>query len=205
MPSYVELVKIVQELYIKNNIIEEKLNHMQKWVNKKKQKINIISWLNTNISPTLCFNEWVNSYTIYESDYIYLLENTNIYQTVEQIFIYNLKESTNIIYPITCFSEKIGKFYIYDDNVWRQYENNDFFSLLKKIQNKLITILTAWQLKNVNILSSNDRLSNQFNKSIIKLMDISITENNNFSKFKSIFYNYLKKDMKCLIECEYEF
>jgi hypothetical protein len=203
IPSFLELVKIVQELHIKNSKMEEKITNMQKWVDKKKQKIDILNWLDVNVTPTLSFNDWVCSNIIRESDYIYLLENT-IYQTVQQILIYNLTLS-NTVYPIMCFSEKVGNFYIYDNNVWRHYDNDDFFKLLRKIRNELIDIITAWQLTNENELSSNDRLSNQFNKSIIKLMDISITENNNFGKFKSGLYNYLKKDMKCIIEYEYEF
>ena len=38
-PTYEQLVKIVQELTFKYVKMEEKLEHLQKWVNQKKQKI----------------------------------------------------------------------------------------------------------------------------------------------------------------------
>ena len=204
IPKYGDLVNIVQQLTIKQNDMEEQLKTMQKWVDKKKKKINIINWLKTNIIPTLTFNDWISSFEIRQEHFEILLENT-IYYTVQQIFECNLNELSNAIYPFTCFSQKVGIFYVYEDSKWRQSINNDIFALLRIIQNKLITILSQWQSANQREIDKDDRLSNQFNKSIIKLMNISIVENVHFSRFKNGFYNYLKRDMNCLIEYEYEF
>lgn len=204
IPSYIQLVKIVQQLSIQNNKMEQQLKDVQKWVDKKKKKINVITWLNTNIKPTLTFNEWITSYEVRQNHYECLLDNT-IFHTVQQIFECNLNELKNTVYPFACFSQKNGTFYVYEDTIWRQAINDDLFDLLKLIQNKLITVLTKWKTENLNRINGNDRLSDQFNKSIIKLMDISITQNAAFGKFKTGFYNYLKMDMKCLIEYEYEF
>lgn len=205
IPSYIQLVKIVQQLSIQNNKMEQQIKELQKWVDKKKKKINVITWLNTNIKPTLTFNEWITSFEIRQHHFEHLLENT-IFESVQQIFECNLTELNNAIYPFTCFSQKNGTFYIYDEkNMWRQAVNEDLFDLLKIIQSKLINVLTKWKNENKTRLDENDRLSEQFNKSIIKLMDISITHNAAFGKFKTGFYNYLKMDMKCLIEYEYEF
>jgi hypothetical protein len=204
IPNYGELVKIVQQLTIKHHHMEEQLNTMQKWVDKKKKKINIINWLKTNIIPTLTFNEWISSFEVHQHHYEYLLENT-IFQSVQQIFECNLNELSNAIYPFTCFSQKVGIFYLYEDDKWRQASTDDILDLLIIIQKKVIDTLTQWQIENQKEINGNDKLSCQFNKSIIKLMDISITQNAHFGKFKTGFYNYLKMDMNRLIEYEYEF
>jgi len=204
IPKYGDLVNIVKELTIKQNKMEEELKAMQKWVDKKKKKINIKNWLTTNIIPTLDFNEWITTFEIREEHFKILLENS-IHYTVQQIFEFNLNDLSDAIYPFTCFSQKVGVFYLYNDSNWRQAISNDIFALLRIIQNKLITILSQWQTENQLTLDRDDRLANQLNKSIIKLMDISIIENAHFSKFKNVFYNYLKRDMNCLIEYEYEF
>ena len=49
-PTHYQLVKIVQELTLKMTKMEEKMEQMQKWVDKTKKKINVLEWLNwTNI------------------------------------------------------------------------------------------------------------------------------------------------------------
>ena len=49
IPKYGDLVNIVKELTIKQNKMEEELKAMQKWVDKKKKKINIKNWLTQNM------------------------------------------------------------------------------------------------------------------------------------------------------------
>ena len=53
IPSHSQLVKIVQELTLKMMKMEEKMEEMQKWVEKKRRKLNIVSWLNSSVTPTV--------------------------------------------------------------------------------------------------------------------------------------------------------
>ena len=77
IPSHSQLVKIVQELTLTLIKTEEKMAEMQKFINKKKQKLNIILWLNTNIVPNIGFLEWVHSSLIVKSRHFEnLMENT---------------------------------------------------------------------------------------------------------------------------------
>ena len=45
------------ELGQKYNRLEEKVDEMSKWITKKKKKINILEWLNTNITPIISFDK----------------------------------------------------------------------------------------------------------------------------------------------------
>ena len=49
IPSNKKLYKILLELGSKFNKLEEKVDEINKWVIKKKKKINVIEWLNTNV------------------------------------------------------------------------------------------------------------------------------------------------------------
>ena len=66
LPNHLELVKIVQELTFKLIKMEEKMGEMQKWVDKKKKKLNVIVWLNANVVPTIGFLEWINTLFVVE-------------------------------------------------------------------------------------------------------------------------------------------
>lgn len=209
IPSYSELVKIVQELTMKQIKLEEKLEEMKKWVNIRKKKINIVTWLNTNIIPSVGFTEWVNNYIIVMPEHFEnLIENTLFY-TVQQIFEYNLTNKDNFVYPIRCFTQKAGIFYIGDKKEdgtaeWRQLILEDMVLLLRIIQNRVIRELTKWKMDNQHKFKDNDKISTLFNKAVIKLMNISFTPDVTMSRIKNGLFNYLKTDLKNMIEYDFE-
>lgn len=210
IPSHHQLVKIVQELTLKMIKMEEKMEHMQKWVDKKKRKLNIVMWLNNNINPSIGFLEWVHTYILVKPDHFENLMENTIFHSIQQIFEDNLCEKTDFIYPICCFSQKNGVFYICDKNndgspEWRQLVLTDIILILKTIQNGLIKELTKWKLDNKHKFDENDKISILFNKAVIKLMNISFSQDNNLSRIKNNLYNYLKTDLKSVVEFDFEF
>jgi|Laugresbdmm110sn_1035088.scaffolds.fasta_scaffold20282_3 hypothetical protein len=207
-PTHYQLVKIVQELSLKIVKMEESMEEMKKWVDKKKQKLDIITWLNTNIIPTIGFLEWVNTQIIVKPEhFIYLMENT-IFQTIQQIFEENICDKSDFICPISCFSQKNGVFYICEKKrdgtaEWKKLVLEDFILLLRIAQKGITRELTKWKEQNQHKFDDS-RISVIFNKAVIKLMDISFSQDNNMSRMKNGLYNYLKKDLKSF-EYEFEF
>ena len=200
IPNHYQLAKIVQELTLKMFKMEEKMEEMKKWVDKKKRKVNVISWLNINIIPTIGFLEWVKiSFVIKEEDFISLIDNT-LFHTVQQIFEYNLCEKNDFIYPIKCFTQKQGNFYICEKKPdgspeWKPLELQDMVLLMKTIQRGLINQLTNWKKDKQQEFGDNDKMAILFNKTVIKLMSISFTQDNTLSRIKNNLYNYLKAEL----------
>lgn len=211
IPNHYELVKIVQELMLKNIKLEEKVEQMQKWVQTKKRKLNVISWLNTNVNAIIGFKEWVHTVVDVKDEHLdYLMDNT-LFHTVQNIFEYNLpEENDDFVYPIKCFTEKQGMFYVADkcedgQTIWRVMDHHDMSELLKVIHNKMIKCLTAWRKENINIISENSSVSDKYNKAIIKWMNMSFSQDGTCGRMKTGLYNYLKRDLKQMIEYEIEF
>jgi len=208
-PNHEQLVKIVQELTFKYVKLEEKMEHLQKWVNQKKQKIKVIDWLNEHVVSTIGFKEWITTVQVLPDHAISLFEN-NIFQTFQLIIEFNLKETNEFVYPIKCFSQKTNIFYVCEktpDNkcVWEQVSTETILLFLKKIQNKLIGELTNWKLANKAQIDINDKLSDQFNKAVIKLMSVNFTTQDvGASRLRNGLYSFLKTDLKNLIEYEFE-
>ena len=125
--------------------MEEKMENMQKWVERKKRKLNVVMWLNSNLIPTIGFLEWVNTCLIVKAEHFEnLLENT-LFHTIQQIFEENLCEKTDFIYPISCFNttKKLECFIFVTKNEdgtpeWRQLVLSDMILILKTIQNGMI-------------------------------------------------------------------
>lgn len=213
-PTHEQLVKIVQELTFKYVKLEEKMEHLQKWVNQKKQKIKVIDWLNEHVVSTIGFKEWMSVIQVLPDHALSLFEN-NIFQAfqliIEYNFTQNLKETNNdFVYPIKCFSQKTNIFYVCEktpDNkcVWEQVSTDVVLVFLRKIQNKIIGELTKWKLENKAQIDSNDKMSDQFNKAVIKLMSVNFTTQDvGASRLRNSLYTFLKTDLKNLIEYEFE-
>ena len=204
-PTYDQLVQIVQELSIKYVKMEEKMGEMQQYIDRKKKKVDVIGWLNTHVKPTTGFLEWVNSIVSVEpSHFLYLLRpETTIFDCLHEVFAYNL-EKRDFICPLTCFAQKNGVFYICEPEqengfVWVELELKDFVLLLKQVQRKLIGELSEWRKTNQKLFYENDKIADQFNKAVIKLMNITFVQDANMSRIKNSLYHYLRKDLDCLV------
>ena len=209
MPNQVQLVKIVQELTLKLIKMEEKMEEMQKWVEKKKKKLNVIVWLNTNIVSTIGFLEWINSSFVVLPEHFEDLMENNLFHTIQQVFEYNLSKKDNFVFPICCFVEKSSVFYIGENKLdgtteWKQLELSDMVLILKIFHRSMIRELTKWKLENQHNFDDN-RISDKFNKAVIKLMNLTFTQDANLSRIKNGLYNYLKSDLKSIIEYDFEF
>lgn len=208
LPNYMQLVNIVQELSLKYIRLENQLSDMQKWVDKKKKKINVVSWLNDTIHPTKTFLQWTSGLQVEERHFEFLLENT-IIQTFQLILEENVTSSSvhPEILPIKCFSQKSSLFYIYDtqESGWRVMTFEDFIKILKPVQTKLLNALIQWKTIKKEEMDNDDKLSILYSKTIIKLMNVSFVQDATTNKIRSQLYNYLKVDLKNLIEYEFEF
>ena len=77
--------------------------------------------------------------------------------------------------------------------------------ILKTVQNHMIKELMKWKANNQSKFDDNDVISQIFNKAVIKLMNMSFTQDATLSRIKNALYNYLKTDLKNMIEYDFEF
>lgn len=211
MPTYKELVTIVHEFAFKMKKLEQKMELMEKWVDVKKKKINVMQWLNLNVNPETRFSKWATDIVVNKKHFKHLLDNT-IVDNITLIFQENTKQldittsnaQVQVQVPIYSFEQKQNVFYIFEDE-WKEIVFSDMTFLLKKIQTKLLNELSSWRDENMNQLSTNDKMSEIYNKTVIKLMNITFTQDQTYSKIKSNMYNTIKVDIKNMIEYDFEF
>ena len=60
LPSQRKMFEMLMELGQKYSRLEEKVDEINKWVVKKKKKINVLEWLNANITPTITFENIID-------------------------------------------------------------------------------------------------------------------------------------------------
>lgn len=217
IPSQKIMYKMLLEMAQKYSSLEEKMTEMNKWANKKKKKINVLDYLNTNITPLLLFENLSEKIIVTDDDIDFLLNNT-FYDTINELFtktIYNINET----YPITALIQKTNTIYIYDrnntdnsnnnnndnNNVWQECTREKLVKFLNIVHIKISKYFYNWKKSKINEMNNDDNFATLCDKTLIKLMNIDFKQDSILSKMKSQIYNKLKTDMKMLIEYEFEF
>jgi hypothetical protein len=209
LPSHKQLYQIIQELAFKYDKLNEKMEHMQKWINNKKKKINICEWLKENIKPSnnFDFDHLIDKIVVNQTHNNELLEN-NFMQSITLIFQEYFNEISqnkqNNFQPIYCFTEKNNIFYIFKNDEWREIQKEELIQFLNLIQKRMLNELMNWKNINSDKINSSDKWAEIYNKALIKLM-VSFRDNNILGRVKTILYNILKKDLKNITEYEFEF
>ena len=69
----------------------------------------------------------------------------------------------------------------------------------------MIREVSKWKTENQYKFDENDKISELFNKTVIKLMNISFTQDATLSRIKNSLFNYLKMDLNKIVDYEFEF
>ena len=203
IPSQRKMFDMIVELSQKYSRLEEKVDDINKWVVKKKKKINVLEWLNANVIPTSIFDNIIESITVDEQDIQSLFANS-FYDVLNEIFsknIYNFNENDN---PIFAFVQKINVFYIYtSDKIWVELSREILTKFLNKVHMKIFQAFNDYKkMKSSNL---DDNFAILCNKTLVKLMTPEFNQESVLSKIKGQMYLKMKTDMKALVEYEFEF
>lgn len=207
VPSQRKIYQILLELGSKFNRLEEKVDELNSWVVKKKKKINMIEWLNTNTKPEIKFDNLIEKIIITDDDVKYLFKNS-FYDTINYIFsrnIYNFNYSENE-YPIFAFIQKTNIFYIYEneETKWIELTSEKLIKFLNKVHMKLFRLFCQHKKDNADRISEDENLSILCDKTSLKLMNIDFRQEIILGKIRSNMYGRMKIDIKSFVEYEFE-
>jgi hypothetical protein len=216
LPTQKQMYNIILELTVKYNKLEEKMEQMTKWIEKKKKKINVIEWLNTNITPTCTFDELINKIIVTNDNIDSLLSSGFIAAFTEVISTNIFEKKETHQFPVFCLDQKTNYIYIYtrqsnqenqlnNSNFWVEIEKETLVHFVNKIHMKITKCLTEWKKRLEEQNNFNDSNTDLYNKTLIKLMDLNFKNETVLNKMKGIIYTGMKTDIKNLIEYEFEF
>lgn len=209
IPSTEKLYKIILELAKKNDELEKKVNQLTKWVEVKKKKINIIEWLNKNITPTITFLEltkkMIASVERKHLEKIFELGHIQGFSRVIYCLLDTLEEET---LPIKAFVQKDNSLYVFnlnaDKNEWSIMPNEIFNKFINDLSKQIMREFIAWKDENKHRIM-NDDFAVECNTNLLKVLggQMSIQEVN--SKLKHNLYKHIKTNLKNVIEFDFTF
>jgi len=208
IPSNRRLYNMLLELGYKYSKMEKQMEEINKFIVKKRKKINIIDWLNSNINPKYLFEELPNKIDITNQTIEYLLNNT-FSDTVLLLEIFSMTNTEENPLPLFAFSQKQNTFYIYDkgetNNEWQELSRPKLTRFLNSIQMKISKGFYEWKKNHKEELSNDEVLSNKSDKTLVKIMSQEFKEDKYYTKMKTLLYNKMKVDIKAVLEYEFEF
>lgn len=206
IPSQRKMYQMILEIGKKLNGLDEKVDELNKWVVKKKKKINVVEWLNNNIKPEINFENLIEKILIEKDDVQYLFQNT-FYDTINNIFSRNIYNITESEYPIFAFVQKSNIFYIYEneEDGWMELNREKLVKFLNRVHTKLYRLYLEWKKENKSKIEDDEKLSLLCDKTTCKMMDIDFRQESILGKIKGNMYGKMKTDMKALVEYEFEF
>lgn len=216
-PSQKQLYQIIQELLIKQKKMEEKIDQLQKWVEIKKKKINIIDWLNHHQHPYYYYKNIIDLIIIEDTDidFIYKPDNSMI-DLILLLLERNLYEQPSV--PLFAFTQKNNMIYYYDisnNNVlsssnsktqtWKELPREKLTSFLNQVHSKILNTLMEWKKKHNDFIHSNDKNEVLYCKMMGKFMGIDFKQSHIINKIYTSIYNKIKTEKQNFVEYEMDF
>jgi hypothetical protein len=202
LPSQKQMYSLLIELTKKCNKLEESLAEMSKSCLKKREKINMIEWLNTNMNPSLTFDEFMNNINITDDQASIITEKSfydSFHLILTRIFC-SFEEKKKL--PIFIVSKKTNTFYIYNNKFenkkeWILFSREKFIQFLNVIHVRWIYKFEQWRkIKITDSTIHKDNFTEICNKAILKLVSIEFNQESTFSKVKSMIIHICKTGLE---------
>ena len=210
LPSPKKMYQMLLELGYKYSKLEEKMDEVNKFVVKKKKKINVLEWLNSNIVPSLVFENLIEQIKIIDSDIEFLLEN-NFLETINVVlsrvlYLENDLDGENNFMPLFAFVQKTNIFYAFvEGGGWIELPKDKLCLFLMRVQMKISKAFHEWKKERATRIRDDESFAILCDKTLIKIMGNEFKQDSTFGKMRAVMYNKMKTDMKAMIEYEFEF
>lgn len=216
-PSGREMFDMIQHLLFKYKNLEDEFEKINKHSKKTNKKINILEYLNNNHDNKnkniIPYDIWINNLTISRLDLLHMFKYS--YDGgISNGIMRNLPIENTQQHPIKCFEQNKKIYYKYDrvetdDNKqtykWVIMNDLDFDTLIMKISQVFMKEFQDWKNEYKREIENDE----DFHETYMKYMKIVLGANKSKKKIlsyvKSKLYNYLKRDLKNIVEYEFTF
>jgi len=126
---------LVQQLLEKQNKLINKVDALEKKVYRDVKKINIVEWLDNNVTMNITFDKWLEMDINVTVEDLLIIYKNNYEVGVNQILERNIERKKDNI-PIRAFFHKKGQLYIYK-NKWMRIDKKDIAKIFDKLYNNI--------------------------------------------------------------------
>ena len=193
-----QLSLIVIDLVKSNNKLQKEVVELKKWIQTKKQKFNVLEWLNNNYIPSINFNKLLKEIEIGREELEIIFKSNNI-QGITEILQNIIKTKDYNLFK--SFDQKENTIYVFKEK-WEILSSREFDELFSLLWKKILHEFKKWQDENDSILYT-EKFSVIYINNVKKIMG----GKESFEKQKSIIhrnlYKFLKQNIQNVVEYEF--
>ena len=141
-----DTIKTIRSLILIIDKQQEDIRQLKKWIRPRREKLNVLQWLNESYPGDLHFSDWVQRITVNRQDLRYIFEH-NLVNGIFNIFLNHMHNDI----PIRCFSQKMNTFYVRNDT-WKELSHDQFSKILQTIHQKILQEFKQWQDENYDLI-----------------------------------------------------
>jgi len=204
-PSVRDLYLAVMEMTEKYSQLEQKFAELSKYAAIKKQKLNIIDWLNTNYnSRATDYQMWFNTIQVQYEDLDRLFKTDYIGGV--GLMLQKLLPLEDDTRPLRAFAGKDSVFYVYrqTENRWDIMDGETFTKMMHLFDKQFMVAFVQWQNENKHRMHLDD-FSETYTKNAKKIMGGNSTREQLYSRIKKELYTYLRSELPTILEYEVTF
>ena len=204
-PTVRGLYEIILELTKKMNVMDQRLQELTKWTDVKKQKINILDWLNANpvnVGGGGSFEAFMLQLKVTRRhlDFLFRSDYTS---TMLHILQENLpvaeQEGGATANVLKAFDHKVNVLYVYSQGQWLLLTEQLFQTLLYVVDKKLLGEFIKWQTENA-VNMADDDFALKYAVNVKKIMGGTLSREQIYTRLKIDLYKYLKVSVKNMTE-----
>jgi hypothetical protein len=202
LPSQKKMYKMLLELAVKYNHLEEKVAEIQKNVVMKKAKpLNMIEYFNQTRKPTITLKEMEGLFDIQNEDIEYFFHNS-VFDMIQRIFTKLVSHQQDL--PWIACNQKKNVLFSYNTETlsWETLSHETIIKFLHRIQFHLSKALFDWKKGNQALLDDNDIKCIAYDKTISKLMTPDFKLIGTLNKYITMIYTKLKIEISGVCELE---
>ena len=196
IPPMRDIYIVVQKLVKENEKLKKQIKELEKFSQRERKRMCLIDWLNTNKTPNITFDQWVNKIIVTKNDFTYTL-TSNCINGIMEIIKKNMIEEQ---LPICGFDQKLKTLFIYTEKAWRIIEKDEFYRFIDNIIRKLGKQFDLWMKKNDKAIRKDSETLHLYTKKLYT------TDTEDIAKRIYLkLYNHIKYNLKNIIDYEFTF
>ena len=204
-PKIGDLYSVIKTLLARVETLEEKYSTLHKYVESVKKKIDIVQWLTEHRTPKIDFKRWLSGIVLTRAHMDLVIKHdylNGVGYVLQQFLPLEIADTL----PICCFQQKKHIFFVYQNEKWQQINDEQMLSILQHIDKKLVGLFQLWREEHKHKIENDhsffmDVMMNNFNK----IIGQKYTRERQISAVKSSMYQYLKCNLKNIIQYEFTF
>jgi hypothetical protein len=208
VPSMRDMFTLILELTAKNSQLEQKVDELSKWAESKKKKLNVIDWLNEKYTTNIKYTDWLAEINITRNHLELVFKSDMVNgcnEILQSLLETNENNNTENNKPIKAFDQKENVLFIYNDtNQWEILQPPMFAKLINILSKKILTEFINWQTENKAKMYQDD-FSYMYARNLQKIMGGNLTQEQINTRIKRDLYNYLKMNLRNVVEYEFSF